>query len=359
MLSRVADGLYWMSRYVERAENSARLLDVNFQLMLDFENQTEAAARQHWAPILSSLEHEKLFQRFYQEADGESVVDFVTFSEQNPNSILSCLSRARENARCVREQISSEMWEHLNRLYLFVHSGEAREMMRASAHQFFRHLIGRSHQFIGTTDVTMTHGEGWDFIQIGKLLERADSTSRILDVKYHILLPSGERVGGTVDTIQWMAVLRSCSALEAYRKLHVGPVAPWSIAEFLVLHDAFPRALRYCVHGLDAALHRVSGVTLDRFSNEAERLSGRLRGELDYTTINEIFQQTGLHQYLDRFQLRLVEIGDAMHVQYCEGGWVKTDPQSQIQSQSQSQSNGNGGSQSQSQSQRQSTAATV
>lgn len=357
MLSRVADCLYWMSRYVERAENNARLLDVNFQLMLDFENLPEAVARRHWLPILSTLEHEDLFHRSYQEADADSVVEFVALSDQNPNSILSCLSRARENARAVREQISSEMWEQINDLYLFVRSEDARQTLRASPYQFFQRIIRGSQLFIGTTDVTMTHGEGWDFVQMGKFIERADCTSRILDVKYHILLPGGERVGGTVDTVQWMAVLRSLSALEAYRKLYLGQIAPWKVAEFLILQDRFPRALRYCVQHLDAALHRVSGVPDDRYGCEAERLSGRLRGDLDYTTSAEIFQQYGLHQYLDRLQGRLLEIGDAMHREYCQGGWITEEP-SQSQNQSQNQSSGNGSqSQSQSQSQRSSSGA--
>ncbi|MBV9128459.1 MAG: alpha-E domain-containing protein, partial [Verrucomicrobia bacterium] len=307
MLSRVADCLYWMSRYIERAENNARLLEVNMQLLLDFENQTEAVARQHWLPILNSLEDEDLFNKFYTHADGDSVVEFVTFEPKNPNSIFSCLSRARENARCVREQISSEMWEQLNGLYLFICSAEAREMLKSSAYQFFQRIREGSHLFIGITDVTMSHAEGWDFCQIGKHLERADCTSRILDVKYHILLPSGERVGGNLDTVQWMAVLRSCSALEAYTKLHVGEIAPWKVAEFLILNDQFPRAVRFCIHRFDAALHRISGVAEDRYSCEAERLSGRLRGEVDYTSITEIFQQHGLHQYLDRMQKRLLE----------------------------------------------------
>ena len=352
MLSRVADCLYWMSRYVERAENSARLLDVNFQLMLDFENLPEDVARQHWLPILSTLEHADLFHRSYQEADADSVVEFIALSEKNPNSIRSCLSRARENARAVREQISSEMWEQINGLYLFVRSDEARNLLHSSAYQFFRRIIQDSQLFIGTTDTTMTHGEGWDFVQIGKFLERADCTSRILDVKYHILLPGGERVGGTVDTVQWMAVLRSLSALEAYRKLYLGAIAPWKIAEFLILHDRFPRSLRYCIQRLDAALHRVSGVPEDRYGCEAERLSGRLRSDLDYTTSAEIFQNHGLHEYLDRLQGRLLKIGDAMHEEYCQGGWVKEEA-GQSQSQSQSQGAGNGSSRSQSLAQRQ------
>ena len=347
MLSRVAECLYWMSRYVERAENNARILDVNLQLMLDFESQSEEAVRQHWAPIINSLEEHELFHSFYEQANGDSVVEFVTFEKKNPNSILSCLSRARENARSVREQISSEMWEHINRLYLFIGSEEAREMFRSSTHLFYKRVLEGSYQFIGITDATMTHGEGWDFCQIGKYVERADRTSRILDVKYHILLPTGESVGGNVDTIQWMAVLRSCSALEAYSKLYVGQIAPWKVAEFLILSDAFPRALRFCVHRVDAALHRISGVPDERYCNEAERLSGQLRSDLDYGAIGEIFGG-GLHQYLDRLQLRLTQISDALSDTYCQDAAQWQQSQSQSQSQS-----GHGGWQSQSQSQMQ------
>ena len=347
MLSRVADCHYWMSRYIERAENNARILEVNQQLMLDFDAQSEATVRQHWAPIINSLEEQELFHKFYVEADGETVVEFVTFEQKNPNSIFSCLSRARENARSVREQISSEMWEHINQLYLFIRSKEARELFQSSSYSFFKRILEGSFQFIGITDATMTHGEGWDFIQLGKFLERADRTSRILDVKYHILLPSGERVGGNVDTVQWMAVLRSCSALEAYNKIYVGQIAPWKVAEFLILNDSFPRALRHCTHQFDNALHSISGVPEDRFSNEAERLSGKLRGELDYTRSNEIFH-TGLHQYLDGFQKRLSEINDALQEVYCE---IPPPEERATQKQSQSQSQDGGGSQSQSQSQ--------
>ena len=236
------------------------------------------------------------------------------------------------------------MWEQINRLYLFIRSDEAREMFRASAYLFYKRILEGTYQFGGITDATMTHGEGWDFCQLGKYIERADRTSRILDVKYHILLPSGERVGGNVDTIQWMAVLRSCSGLEAYCKIYFGQVAPWKVAEFLILHDGFPRALRFCVHRVNRALHRISGSSEETFSNEAERLSGQLQSDVDYSRIGEIFQ-TGLHQYLDRMQLRLSQISNATMERYGQS------PAEQTQSQSQSQS-GNG-SQSQSQSQKQ------
>ncbi len=316
MLSRVADSLYWMSRYIERAENNARIAEVNLQLLLDLANQPQSDVQQQWNPIISSLEENELFASLYGTLDGVAALDFVGLQEKNPNSISSCLTLARENARSTREQISSEMWEQINRLYLFVHSDSGREQLRASPYEFFKHVVVGSHLFQGITDATMTHGEGWDFIRIGRFLERADCSSRILDVKYHILLPSGERVGGNVDTVQWMAVLKSCSALEAYRKIYVDQVAPWKVAEFIITHAEFPRSIRFSVDSLDSALHRISGSSEAKYANEVERLSGRLRSDLDYASIADIFE-FGLHEYLETIQERLVELSDALYSTYC------------------------------------------
>jgi uncharacterized alpha-E superfamily protein len=316
MLSRVADSLYWMSRYIERADNNARIAEVNHQLLLDLANQPEPNTQQQWNPVISSLEENELFASLYETLDGKAAIDFVSLQKQNPNSIYSCLTLARENARSTREQMSSEMWEQINRMYLFVKSESGKKLLRSSPYEFFKRIIGGSHLFQGITDATMTHGEGWDFMRIGKLVERADCTSRILDLKYHILLPSGERVGGNIDTIQWMAVLKSCSALEAYRKIYVDQVAPWKVAEFIITHADFPRSIRFSVDLLDAALHRISGSSEANYANEAERLSGRLRSDLDYITIGDVFE-FGLHQYLETIQKRLVEVSDAMHATYC------------------------------------------
>jgi uncharacterized alpha-E superfamily protein len=316
MLSRVADACFWLSRYIERAETSARILDVNIQLLLDFEDQNAGTVQQHWQPILATLEDQELFSEIHEGISGDTVMAFVTFEKKNPHSILSCVTLARENARTVREQISSEMWEQLNRLYLYLLSPASRAAFVESPIDFYRSLVDSLHSFQGITDATMTHGEGWQFLQAGKFLERADSTSRVLDIKYHILLPSGEQVGGTVDVTQWMAVLRSCSALEAFLKISHGQVSSWQVAEFLILHDSFPRSLRFCVDALDAALHQISGCDRSHFSNDAERLSGMLRSNLDYTTIRDVFK-SGLHQYLDRTQFRLNEISNALVETYC------------------------------------------
>jgi len=320
-----------MARYIERAENNARILDVNLQVTLDDENSGTDGDKTDWEPILASLEDQKLFHSLYAVTNAETVCEFVTFAKENPNSIRSSIAAARENARTVREYISSEMWERINGLYLWLNGAEARQIFAASAIDFFRHVVDCSHQFHGTTAATLTHGEGWHFLQIGKSLERADSTSRILDLKYHILLPRGEEVGGTVDTVQWQAVLKSCSAFEAYRKIYTGQVTPWTVAEFIILHDSFPRSIRFCVEGVDAALHRISGCDRTHFATDAERLSGKLCSDLNYARIADIFK-IGLHQYLDGIQLRLIEISSAMHSKYCE--WLEpATGKSQSQSQ--------------------------
>lgn len=322
MLSRVADTCYWLSRYIERAESSARLVDVNIQLLLDLEDQNPETVQQHWRPILATLEDQELYNKLHDTITADNVMEFVTFEKKNPAAILTSIECARENARTVREQISSEMWEQLNSTYLYLRGPQARIDFQDSPIDFYRRLVDRLHAFQGTTDATMTHGEGWEFLQIGKYLERADSTSRVLDIKYHILLPSGERVGGHVDVTQWMAVLRSCSAMEAYLKTYVGQVTGWQVADFLILHDEFPRSIRFCVDKLDSALRRISGCNDSHYSNEVERLSGMLRSNLDYTTIGAVFK-FGLHQYLDETQLRLIEIHDAVSKTYCR--WMEEE----------------------------------
>ena len=316
MLSRVADSCFWLSRYLERAETNARILDVNMQLMLDFEDQSPHLVQRHWQPVLATLEDHERFEAIHSEVTSEAVMEFVTFEKKNPHSIFSCIANARENARTVREQISSEMWEQINRTFLYLRDGQARIDFQDSPIDFYRRFVDTLHGFQGTTDATMTHGEGWDFLQMGKYLERADSTSRVLDIKYHILLPKGEKVGGHVDITQWMAVLRSCSGMEAYLKAYVGQISGWQIAEFLILHDEFPRSIRYCIDQLDAALHRITGCERSHFSTPAERVSGQLRATLDYTDISSIFN-SGLHQFLDQTQGSLIEIANAILETYC------------------------------------------
>ncbi len=321
MLSRVADSIYWMSRYIERAENNARILNVNMQFALDAEIREGDDPDRYWAPVINTLEDQERFFKKHDRASQMTVFEYMIFAEDNPNSIISCLSNARENARTVRERISPEMWEQINKIYLFIRSNDARAMLEANPYGFFRTIAEGSYLFQGITQNTMVQGEGYDFIRFGKFIERGDYTSRILDVKYHLLLPSGESVGGTVDTLQWMALLRTCSALEAYRQIYFGQIAPWKVAEFLILNENFPRSILFSVASLDDALHKISGGGAGRFSNEAERLSGSLRYFLFYSQIDQIIRN-GLHEFLDQIQLRLIEIAEAAHSVYCRVGDV-------------------------------------
>lgn len=328
MLSRVADSCFWISRYIERAETNSRLLDVNMQLLLDFQDQEPNFVRKHWEPILATLEDQELFHDIFGDRlNADTVMEFVTFESRNPASILSCVARARENARTIREQITSEMWEQINKLYLYLRSSQARYDFNNSPFEFYQSIVEGAHRFHGTTDATMTHGEGWFFMQVGRYLERADSTSRVLDMKYHIILPSGELVGGNVDLTQWNAVLRSCSGLEAYLKIYSGQVKAWEVAQFLILHRNFPRSIRFCVDRLDIILHLISGVDERTFCNEAERLSGRLRSEMDFINIEQIFQE-GLHQYLDKTQRRLNDVSNSFVKTYCN--WLGTDENDEV-----------------------------
>lgn len=307
MLSRVAESIYWMSRYVERAENVARFISVNLNLSLDMPGE----AGEQWWPLVVTTGDDKLFRERYQEVTKENVVEFLTFDESNPNSILSCLMSARESARGVREVISAEMWEHLNRFYLMLRESDGLGAVLDNPYEFFDQVNLSGQEFLGITDATMTHGEAWHFCQLGRMIERADKTSRILDVKYFILLPAPSDVGTPYDDIQWLALLRSASALEMYRQRH-GRIAPANIVEFLVLDQEFPRAVLFCLTRAQNSLHAISGTQSGGFCNRAEQRLGRLQSELAYTQAQEIIA-TGMHEFVDRLQQRLNTVGDAIH----------------------------------------------
>jgi len=307
MLSRVADSIYWMSRYVERAENVARIISVNLNLSLDMPGE----AGQQWLPLVVITGDDEPFQHRIGAPTKENVVEFLTFDKENPNSILSCLRSARENARSVREIISAEMWEHINKFYLVVRDGGSLEDVLDNPHAFFDRVNVSGQQFLGVTDATMTHGEAWHFCQMGRMMERADKSSRILDVKYFILLPKPTDVGTPFDDVQWLALLRSASALEMYRQRH-GRISPVNVVNFLILDREFPRAVLYCLTRANESLHAISGTFTGGFSNLAEQLLGQLRAELAYTKAEDVVA-SGLHEFVDNFQTRLNLVGDAIH----------------------------------------------
>lgn len=301
MLSRVADAIYWLNRHIERAENTARFIDVNFNLILD----APAGVIQQWEPLVVTAGDLPLFRERYGQVTAENVIQFLTFDGDYRHSILSCLRSARENARSVREIISREMWEQVNSFYFMVKEA-APEQPNSVLHDFFSQVKMQSHLFAGVMDATMSHNEGWHFGHLGRFLERADKTNRLLDVKYFMLLPSGEAVSDTLDQIGWMALLKSASAYEMYRK-RSQRITPTGVAAFLILDREFPRSIRVCFEQAEASLHQIVGTPIGTWQNSVERTLGRLRSELDYMTIEEILQ-SGLHEFLDRLQVQINQI---------------------------------------------------
>jgi uncharacterized alpha-E superfamily protein len=314
MLSRVADSLYWMSRYAERAENIARILDVNLQLMLDLPKLGPEEQQALWDPVLRSTGDDEDFFKHYKVTSSDNVIDFLTLNPKNSNSIVNCITTARENARHVREQISLEMWEEINRTYLWMKGQTLKKIQKQGPYEFFTAVKNASHLFQGITDGTMTHGEDWDFIQVGKYLERGDMTTRILDANDEIFIrtPANSHTGGT---LQWSAILRSCSSHDAYRKFYVAQVEPDKVVEFLILNEFFPRSIRFSAGALDEALRRISGSKEERFTNQAEKLSGRLVAELNYSALEDI-KTVGMHKYMDELQVKLNAIGEAIFKTY-------------------------------------------
>lgn len=299
LLSRVADSLYWMARYMERAENVARLLEVNLHLQLDLPLDGN-----QWQPLIDTCGEAKVFRDRYGEATQETVVAFLAQDKEYSNSILSCLFAARENARSVRETISSEMWEHVNGIYLRVQKEYAKAPEDMSP-EVFRDLRLAGHMFQGITDATMSHNEAWHFVRLGRQMERADKTSRLLDVKYFMLLPLATGVGTPYDDLLWSAVLKSVSGFEMYRQTR-GKISPREVVNFLVLDPDFPRSIR---HSIARAVDSLEVVTTGANTIcESARLLGELRKELDEMDVDKMIL-AGLHEFLDNLQLRLNAVG--------------------------------------------------
>ena len=252
-------------------------------------------------------------QERYGEATQGNVVRFLAFEPEYPNSIYSCIVAARENARSVRETISSEMWEQINGMYLLV-TAQNRKGLPEVLPEFCLQIRMACHLFQGITQDTMSHDEAWHFIQLGRRLERADKTSRTLDVKYFILLPSVIDVGTPYDDVQWTALLKSVTGFEMYRKKH-GRIAPRNIVDFLVLDREFPRTIRHCLREAHESLHAITGTPMGSCVYPSERSLAPLRAELDYTSVDRIISQ-GLHEYLDALQVRMNTIDDNLALDF-------------------------------------------
>jgi uncharacterized alpha-E superfamily protein len=303
MLSRTADHLFWMSRYVERAENIARLLDVTWQMSLV--PQSLEAANQNWNAIIALNSLEEAYAKKYAEVNAENVLRFMVSDHDNYASIHSCLRLARENGHAVRGTITSEMWETLNSTWLEAREKSFEQISNAGIGEFFDWVKMRSSLTRGVTIGTLLQDKAYHFIRLGTLLERADNTARILDVKYHVLRPQGDE--GATDFYQWGALLRSVSAFEVYRKVYRDVITPERVAELLILRNDMPRSLHFCMNGVIKNLDLIA----NSHSDETQRQAGLLHAQLHYGRIEDILEH-GLHQWLTDFMDRIYLLGDGI-----------------------------------------------
>jgi uncharacterized alpha-E superfamily protein len=326
MISRVAEHCFWFARYLERAENTARILEVNRTLLLDFHVPHE----RQWMPIviisgIPDFPEEK--------ATSEYVQEHLTWEEENPFSVVSSLAWARENARIIREVISAEMWERMNYYHLWMRSADTREMYESDRSEFYAQIRRINQLLHGISDATMAHGEAWEFFRLGKHLERACQTARILDVKYHILLPTVDEIGSPVDHAHWMAILMSCSGYEPFhKKVRLSTLDPGaSVAEFLIFDDQFPRSVHHCLTACQTsveAIGRPTGISL----TPADQQLSNLLNWLDSRTIRDVILE-GLHESLTHVVDHIHNIGTAIHETYFAGHRPEVAVVSQTQSQ--------------------------
>ena len=284
MLSRVADSLYWMSRYLERAENTVRQLDVTMSLLLD---SSETTADTRWNRLLTSLGNPRGVQ---WQGDFDAMTRSLIFDSTNAVSLTTCIGAARENARQVREELSTEQWQRLNRLYHQMHSPQAQAQFRANMNDFLASIVDGIHLFKGVSDTTMIHGEGWQFIRLGRYLERAYATATLLEVYQESLLDLPEREHSGYQYLELVGLLRCCTSFEAYCQVYTADLSPDRILEFLLLNRDFPHALRYSIDGVRQSLEAIQRSGGRRPPDDLHAAAGKLHAMLRYTTINEILE---------------------------------------------------------------------
>jgi uncharacterized alpha-E superfamily protein len=307
MLSRVADSIYWMARYMERAENLARLVLSTQNLMLDA-GSGAADASQFWQPLLLATGDEESYAALHQDTTGPRVTEFLTLRADNPNSILNSIRAARENARTVRDQISDELWLCINDLRLFVESADARALLVHQSAAFYERVLLGSYQFKGIAGSTTPRGEEWHFLHLGTVLERADKVSRLLDTCS--ALPVEIATGPGSLPLRWAALLRSCSAWHAFQTVSA-KLDPVKIIEYLLLDETFPRSVTHCLNEVHATLIALSGHGTMGDMRQPVRLAGRLAADLRFATVQEVLE-AGLHYFVDDLQTRLNQIGTSI-----------------------------------------------
>jgi len=306
MLSRTADHLFWMSRYMERAENTARMLDVNYQTSLL--PQSDAVAEHGWRGLLAISELSQDYTRRYGEIRADRVMHFMVADDRNPSSILSCLRAARENARAVRGTLTTEVWETTNQTWLEFNRLLKDKPLEADPAEVFEWVKFRSHLSRGVAVGTMLQDESFHFVRIGSFLERADNTARLLDVKFHAVESDfyghADERDAEYDFYHWSAILRSVSGFEVYRKVYRNVIQPEKVAELLILRPDMPRSL---AASMGRVLHNLRLVANEQ-SQETIRRAGRLQSDLEFGRIDEILA-TGLHAYLTQFLDRVADLG--------------------------------------------------
>ena len=314
MLRRIANHLFWAARNLERAEWRARLVNVNYHLLVESPPQNPQA----WAPLLAITGEREVFEERYTSADETSVLTFYTFDDENPSSIRSCIRAARESARALRHRISSELWLELNTLYLDSLSWSPATLDASGIYTFFTELGGRFYRIAGITSDTLTRDPGYDFFMIGKMLERTESVARLLDVKYHFLLPRVEDLGGSVDLLQWAALLRSASALEAYRRVYGNAIEVERVVEMLLFDESFPRSARFSMNRLETSLQRIAALSSNGSHQvpQARALaSAKLANLLKSSRVAQIIGG-GLHEYLLQIEDECTNIGEVLSAEY-------------------------------------------
>lgn len=314
MLCRVADSLFWMSRYIERAESTVRLVDVTLQTILESEHGSDEISYRHWTPILKSLGDIELFESQHPEKTSRDVTDFLTFSEKNPSSVFNCIAFARENARMIRDQISSEMWETINRMYLFLKNTDAEKVCSDLNFDFFQKIKEYSILFQGITESTFPHQIGYEFIICGRQIERADKTCRILDTKRY-MRSKNRTENDALDTFQWAALLKGCSAFEAYHRIYVSQISGDHVRSLLMLSRHFPRSVLFCINNLQLAIHAISKCPISYYSNEAERKIGLLISRLNYANENDL-KDNKADQLIEDIEDALAEIAVELSNRY-------------------------------------------
>jgi uncharacterized alpha-E superfamily protein len=307
MLSRVADNLYWMSRYLERAEHTASLIDEHLNLVLDSLSITED---QRWTGVIASLGVGTL-----APSEG-SVAHALAFDVETRSSIVNCIEAARENARHVREQTSSAMWEQINRLFHAVRDAGVEDQWESDPHMFLTTVREGAHLFQGITDSTMNHDQGWRFIQLGRFIERAGALAVLLDVHFRAFAADRPQSHELSEHLEWIGLLKSCAAFEGYCKVYTADIRAERVAEFLLLNDVFPHSVRFCVeriHGAVQALPKGSRQATARLV----RITGRLRAALNFSDIDEVIS-AGLHPSLENVQRQCHEIHAAIREAYID-----------------------------------------